>query len=279
MNEKAKEIGCEDYFFVSPNGLDGTGVYIDEEGNEIEKVHSISATDLATIMRYCIMISPKKEEFLEITRTGSYTFQNVVEENGVVGTGNRTFSCSNHNSFLYMMEGALSGKTGFTNDAGYCYVGALERDGKTFIVALLACGWPYNQTYKWSDTSLLMNYGIDNYENVVFDEMTLPEEIFEPITVTEGQTENIGEIATVTVAIEDISGVEGLLMQSGENVKIVYDVATTLGAPVKAGEKVGAISYLVGNQAWKNCDIIIQDSVEKIDFYWCFYQVLEKWYL
>ena len=25
------------------------------------------------------------------------------------------------------MEGALSGKTGYTNEAGYCYVGALRR--------------------------------------------------------------------------------------------------------------------------------------------------------
>ncbi len=29
-----------------------------------------------------------------------------------------------------MMDGALSGKTGFTQDAGYCYVGALRKDGK-----------------------------------------------------------------------------------------------------------------------------------------------------
>lgn len=39
------------------------------------------------------------------------------------------------------MEGALSGKTGFTGNAGYCYVGALERGERTYIVALLACGW------------------------------------------------------------------------------------------------------------------------------------------
>lgn len=39
-----------------------------------------------------------------------------------------------------MMDGALSGKTGFTGNAGYCYVGALKRDDRTFIVALLAAG-------------------------------------------------------------------------------------------------------------------------------------------
>ena len=62
-----------------------------------------------------------------------------------------------------MMDGALSGKTGFTQDAGYCYVGALRKDGKTLIVALLACGWPNNKGYKWSDTKKLMTYGMENY--------------------------------------------------------------------------------------------------------------------
>ena len=31
-----------------------------------------------------------------------------------------------------MMNGALSGKTGFTGNAGYCYVGALKCDDRTF---------------------------------------------------------------------------------------------------------------------------------------------------
>lgn len=60
-----------------------------------------------------------------------------------------------------MMDGAFTGKTGFTNKAGYCYVGALERDGKCMIVALLACGWPNHKTYKWSDSRELFGYGLE----------------------------------------------------------------------------------------------------------------------
>ena len=101
MNQKAKEIGCENAHFVSPNGLDDR----DEEG-----VHSISAADLARIMSYCIAKSPKAEEFLTITQTKSYSFSDAE--------GKRNFSCVNHNLFLDMMEGAISGKTGFTGDAG-----------------------------------------------------------------------------------------------------------------------------------------------------------------
>src|SRR5699024_12214716 len=62
---------------------------------------------------------------ISITRTEAYEFQDCA--------GKRSFTCHNHNAFLTMMEGALSGKTGFTGDAGYCYVGALRRGERTFI--------------------------------------------------------------------------------------------------------------------------------------------------
>ncbi|MCD7817565.1 MAG: serine hydrolase, partial [Lachnospiraceae bacterium] len=142
MNAKAVEIGCKETYYITPNGLDAE----DESGE-----HHTTASDLALVMRYCITGSPQSEAFLTVTQAAAYTFSNV--------SGTRTYSCVNHNTFLNLMEGALSGKTGFTSKAGYCYVGALERDGKLLIVALLACGWPNNRGYKWIDTRNLMNYG------------------------------------------------------------------------------------------------------------------------
>ena len=90
-----------------------------------------------------------------------------------------------------MMEGALSGKTGFTAKAGYCYVGALKREEKTLIVALLACGWPNNKTYKWKDTVKLMEYGLNQYEQKSLLEQgtfSLPE----TLVVENGQAEKKG---------------------------------------------------------------------------------------
>ncbi|MFI3213664.1 MAG: D-alanyl-D-alanine carboxypeptidase family protein [Eubacteriales bacterium] len=287
MNEKAKEIGCESSFFVSPNGLDSVGTYIDENGNEVEKVHSTTAEELALIMRYCIMLSPQKEKFLEITRTASATFNNIIiEEDGSIVTGTRSFSCYNHNSFLSMMEGALSGKTGFTNDAGYCYVGALERDGKTLIVALLGCGWPYNKTYKWSDTTLLMNYGLDYYEFYDFQEIEIEKDVFQPILVLDGQTNQIGELSHAYVDIEEdaegideMARIDGILLQEGERVEVVFDVEEVLAAPVETGKVVGTLTYEIDNRIWKKYHIFLTNSIEKIDFRWCFIKVLEIFYI
>ena len=167
MNEKARELGCQNTWFITPNGLDAEENVQLETGETVEKFHSTTATELAVIMSYCILESPKADQFLSITGKPSHT---------ISGQNGRVFSCNNHNAFLHMMDGVLSGKTGFTNRAGYCYVGALENQGRTFVVALLACGWPNNKNYKWADTRKLMKYGTDHYyyrsfldEETIFD--------------------------------------------------------------------------------------------------------------
>ena len=98
----------------------------------------------------------KKEEFLKITRTQNHGFYDLENK--------RQIQCRNHNALLDMMDGALTGKTGFTGGAGYSYVGALEKNGKLFIIALLGCGWPPHKTWKWSDARSLLSYGMENYE-------------------------------------------------------------------------------------------------------------------
>ena len=273
MNKKAKEIGCENTCFITPNGLDATATLTDAKGNESAVFHSTTAEDLARIMSYCITKSPCKEQFLEITQTPTYTFSNME--------GTRNFTCQNHNSFLYMMEGAISGKTGFTGKAGYCYVGALERDNRTFVVALLACGWPNNKSYKWKDTRALMEYGLENYRYESFETALAEVEKSGELPVTEGQTRKIGQTAFVKWEVkEDASdNTKGMLLRKDEEITVVCNMEKELSAPVKEGTKIGEITCLVGTETVRKDDIVITDSVEKIDFEWCVWQVFQKFYV
>ena len=261
MNEKAREIGCEDTWFITPNGLDAQ----EEVQGEVKKHHT-TATDLGKIMRYCISQSPKKEEFLEITRTPSYSFQDV--------SGKRSFSCNNHNAFLSMMEGALSGKTGFTSQAGYCYIGALEQDGKTLIVALLGCGWPNHKDYKWQDTRALMEYGLEHYTLHSFSEAKLPQ-IPSVIPVQNGQGEKMGEMAQVSTVRRETEDMK-LLLGVEDEVRTVYRGKTFLEAPVKEGDKIGEISYELNGETWKTEDVVAGNDVKKIDYAWCLKQTVER---
>ena len=268
MNQKAQEIGCEDTWFITPNGLDATETIHMPDGSDLVKEHSTTAADLARIMSYCIKASAFTDKFLEITRTSSYSFS----ANG------RSYSCVNHNAFLSMMTGALSGKTGFTNKAGYCYVGALEQDGRTFVVALLACGWPNHKTYKWSDTRELMEYGLAHYTYHMFSEVPIDTQQFEPVPVAGGCTKVLGDTAYVTLEAAG-SATGGLLLREDEQFTVKYSVAESLQAPVEAGTEVGSVEYLLGDTVCVRIPVVTQNSVEMIDFRWCLEQILERYFL
>nr|WP_308668639.1 serine hydrolase [uncultured Agathobacter sp.] len=141
MNEKANEIGCLGTYFITPNGLDAE--------NDVSFHHS-TAGDLCVIMSYCAWESPKSAQFLEITQTMQYTFES--------GDGQVVFN--NHNRLLTETDYCISGKTGFTTKAGYCYVAAVEKDGRKMCLSLLGCGWPNNKNYKWADAKALVEYAL-----------------------------------------------------------------------------------------------------------------------
>ena len=269
MNGKASQLGCVDTWFITPNGLDATEEVLMPDKTVRQREHCTTAAELARIMAYCVRGSEKSEDFLTITRTPAYSFY----ANG------RTFSCVNHNAFLNMMDGALSGKTGFTNKAGYCYVGALESEGRTFIVALLACGWPNNKSYKWSDTRKLMQYGIDNYrfQSFLEKETAFDESRLTSLPVAGGTTDVLGETARVCLKLvrprEDSAG---LLMREDESVDVTCRVKESLTAPVERGMIVGTVEYSVDGTVYRREDIVTADAVEKIDLRWCVVQVLKR---
>ena len=260
MNDKAKELGCTDTYFITPNGLDA----VDEKG-----IHGTTAKDLATIMSYCIRESEKKEEFLTITQTQSYDFHNADDS--------RNFHCTNRNSFLTMMEGAISGKTGFTGKAGYCYVGAVERDGRCFVVALLACGWPNNKNYKWKDTITLMEYGVNHYTyRNVLEDIKLP-----TVTVVDGvpNSENLFEDGAIQLKVDSREeDTLQLLLRKDEDVEVKVNYEHILEAPVQVGDKVGEVSYYLNGENVKSYAIVASDSVEKKDLPWYFEKISKLYF-
>lgn len=271
MNQKAKEIGCENTWFITPNGLDATAEYSNGVGDKEVKEHLTTAEDLARIMAYCIMESPNREQFLEITRTSSYSFTDVE--------GKRSFGCTNHNAFLGMMEGALSGKTGFTNKAGYCYVGALKQGERVYTVALLACGWPNHKTYKWSDTRQLMEYGLEYYTLHNLEETKIPSEVYEPIVVLDAQSEKIGEKVRVSIELkeEEEGCVEQVMMNPNEDITIIFEKAEKLTAPIKKGQSVGELHYMIGEEKWKTMEVVAAAEILKIDLRWSLKTLVKYW--
>ena len=260
MNRKAKEIGCENTYFITPNGLDAS----DEYGT-----HSTTAVDLARIMSYCIMDSPKKDRFLEITQVAQHSFSNI--------DGKRNYSCSNHNSFLSMMDEAISGKTGFTADAGYCYVGAVESEGRIFVVSLLACGWPNNKNYKWADMKKIVSYGMENY---TYKEVPVTLKL-EKIRILNGIPKSgaLFEDAVITPQIKSDGDVLSVLMNQNEQTEIRVEQKEMLTAPVEFGEELGTVTYLLNGNVIASYPITTEENIKEKDFSWIFSKILEMYAL
>lgn len=247
LNRKAKQIGCKDTYFITPNGLDAE----DENGK-----HHTTAKDLALIMRYAI----KNETFLHIAQTRDYTFSEI--------TGKRTFSVHNANAFLDMRDGVLAGKTGYTSQAGYCYVCAWEKEGKTFIVSLLGCGWPNHKTYKWSDTEKLLDFGDYNYEYETY----WKEPQTGKILVTDGVEDN-QDIGTKIYlrgkcSVTAYDREKEVLLKKGETVTCKIEIPQKVSAPVLKGEKLGRIAYYLDGKLIDFYPVYAEKSVEKISFKW-----------
>lgn len=142
MNEKAKSLGMEDSYFVTPSGLD--------EGS-----HHSTARDMAVLTAYAI----KNSDFAEIFAMSSYE----VTINGDKQT------IYNHNRLLQEIEGCTGGKTGYTDKAGRCLVSTVERNGNTLICVTLSA------PDDWNDHKKLYEECFSKYETHTFSgELELP---------------------------------------------------------------------------------------------------------
>lgn len=261
MNLKAQELGCTQTHFVTPNGLDAS----DGGGS-----HGTTARELARIMAYCAWESPEKERFLKITQAGSYQFTDL--------SGKRQYGCTNHNAFLNMMEGVISGKTGFTSAAGYCYVCAVESEGRKFAGVVLACGWPYNRTYKWHDMKMLMNYGLGNYRLVTPEYERDCGQI--PVTGGIASSGNPWEETWVSLYCEPREEeLQPVLIREGEKLVCRTVRRSSLEAPVKRDQEAGHLAFYLGEELLFELPLKTAQAVEKRELRHCMLWIFRNYVL
>lgn len=268
MNDKARELGCKNTLFITPNGLDI---------NQGEDFHGTTAEDLAKIMSYCAWQSPKKDQFLAITRTKEHRFTNYKkQDDGSFTQGTRSFSCGNHNTYLYQNAECLTGKTGFTGEAGYCYVCALESDGRKFAIALLGSGWPNNKNYKWKDCDKLYAFGKEN-----FHKRQIPDcsgELQKIMVLGAANSDfDFRKKAYVTPYTDEITG--DILMADWENLRFQTTYPKAISAKKCIDKNVGKVEVFIGNEPLLQRDIKVTCKNGKRDLYWYFRGVAQKWYL
>ena len=235
MNAKAVELGCEHTNFVTVNGLDGEN----EKGK-----HRTTAVELAKIAGYAINLSG----FEEVCTTKTYSFSEL--------NGKRYSSINTTDKFLDMMDGAVGIKTGFTNEAGYCFVGALRRDGRLLITVVLGSGWPPNKSYKWADTKTLMNYGLKNY---FFKNVFVPCYEYEEVIVENGKKNKTKTYIPFSL---------DLFLAENEEIDIVYRMPEYVNAPIEINEEVGKVLIYIDGELYTSFSVLSKEKVEERDYFW-----------
>ena len=130
----------------------------------------------------------------------------------------------------------MTGKTGFTGEAGYCYAAELSDGDRTFILTLLGCGWPPHKTWKWEDVRTLYRYGKEHffYRNFAFEEKQVR------IPLRNGAYKD-----WICVGSETQGGKREfrLLVSEEERPTAEYDLKKALDTPVKAADRAEPVPY------------------------------------
>lgn len=256
MNEKARELGCTNTHFITPNGLDAR----DSEGP-----HRTTAKELAILMKYAL----NNQMFQAIAQKREFTFSDITKK--------KTYTAYNTNALFDMTEGVIAGKTGFTGDAGYCYVCAVERGEKTFIVSLLGCGWPGNKNYKWKDTMKLLEYADENYDyEKIWSEPVMKEIIVENAVDETGLKGNV--VLKGEYVISEQLKSKKVLIKDGEFVECKMSIPETIKAPVTENMKLGNISFYLNGDCLMEIPIRAERSIGKFDLYCCIEKVFHDYF-
>ncbi len=241
MNDKAKELGCLDTVFETPNGLDS--------GN-----HHSTARDMAIITRYCL----NNEQFIEYINTPSKTIK----------TNKTTYTVNNKNKLLTTYDGANGVKTGYTNKAGQCFIGSAKRDDMQLISVALASGWgDTGKERKWIDTKNMLNYGFDNYK---YYEIIKEGEVVGEINVLKTRTPKI------PIAY-DQSLMLPLNQKELDTIELVPEFDNEFTAPIGAGAIIGTVNIIANGHLLKTVGLETTIEAERHDFSTKAKNIIDTW--
>lgn len=232
MNEAAQAYGCTSTHFANAHGLHDPN-------------HYTTARDLSIIARTAM----QNDTFREIAAMTSYPMAQTnkhkartitVRDNAFRTPGTE----ENPNKYYYPYGTGI--KTGFTNAAGYCYVGSATKDGVDLITVILAAG----KRGRWADTIKLMDYGFSQYISVTPVDLYKMNPLTVQITNFSLSDDDMGQLpllcapanpsvnASITATRDEVEAMASSL-RSTSLINYVRDFE----APVQAGELMGVMTF------------------------------------
>jgi len=229
MNEAAYRYGCTRTHFVNSHGFH-------------DDYHLTTARDLAIIAQEAM----SHDSFREIALLTSYTMPETNMSRSRRLSSQARNLLTNTEDGQYYYEYATGIKTGFTNPAGYCFVGSANKQGISLVTVVLGT----NSAGRWTDTKKLMEYGFTQYISTSVQEVYQENPKIISISSYALDDSDMGrlelDIRKMDMAADDslvtlTSSADEQLRLYNERTQI--DFVRTLDAPIAAGEVVGIMTY------------------------------------
>ena len=223
MNERASELGLTGTNYVNCTGLPAEGQYT-------------TARDVATIAR---------EMF---SHAAYYEFSQVWLEDFDHHDGRFT-QLTNTNKLIRLYEGCDGGKTGSTEDAGYCLAATARRGGMRLVSVVLGSR---TSTERFDTAAAMFDYGFANYRLYPVAEKGTP--------VKGGLAVNGGDVERVPLVLD---GDLTLLITKGaeQSVELRPSLPESLEAPVEMGQRVGSVDVMLDGRQVASLDVVTAGEV------------------
>lgn len=224
MNRRAAELGMADTRFVNCTGLPAEG-------------QQTTARDVAAMAR---------EVF---AHEAYFDYSGVWMEDIDHGDG-RVTQLVNTNKLLKLYDGCDGGKTGSTNEAGYC-VAATARRGDMRLVAVVL-GAPSGKE-RFAIAQQLLDYGFANYRR--YPVARRGTKVRGQLPVTGGKQDG------VTLQLDgDLTLLVG--KGDGQDVQLVPSLLESVAVPVRAGDAVGHVDIVVDGRTVAQIPVVAAETVE-----------------
>lgn len=221
MNQRAKSLGMVDTHFSNVNGLP----VLD---------HYMSAYDTALIAKEAV----KHPLYMELCGIKEYWLRDG--KNWLVNT----------NKLLWWYRGADGLKTGWTQEAQYCFVGTAKRDGLRLISVVFATPEPRSHL---RESMKLFDWGFANFTALPIVEAGAA---VERVVVNKGMEKEMQ-----LVAAQELSLVLGKGQNKNLEKKVIIDQSIT--APITQGEKYGELIVLKDGKELGKVDLVAEKNMEK----------------
>lgn len=238
MNKKAQELGLVNTHYVNCTGLPAVGQFS-------------CAKDTALLLK-------------DVFQYDVYHKYSTIWMDTLKHPKGRESELVNTNKLIRYFEGCDGGKTGSTNEAGFCLVATAKRRDMRLVGVVLGAE---SGKARFAETSKLLNYGFANFENKkIVDSTKLLDEKVEVSGV------NIG-----LKAKDDLF----ILQKRGDESKITtkIDINKNLSSPINVGDSVGKIYLLKDGEIKGETDIISLDKVNEPTFFDKLEQIISFWKL